>query len=238
MKIEQRDGKIYATSRAYIIDVDAPREMASALPEKTNPSFLYIAGRYVQANNPNRNGHYWSFDDLKVGQDSIRYTPVNINHEFHRPIGVITDTKLVEREVADGESFPEVQAVSAIWAANFPQEAEILRMAHKANVLHYSMECVAEKTQCLVCEDTFPYATASADMCEHLRASNNALRRFVNPIFLGGGLIVPPKRPGWADADITELAHEYAMECAASTDKDEDAMHWEQLMFMVQGAVG
>ena len=121
MKIEQRDGKIYATSRAYIIDVDAPREMASALPEKTNPSFLYIAGRYVQANNPNRNGHYWSFDDLKVGQDSIRYTPVNINHEFHRPIGVITDTKLVEREVADGESFPEVQAVSAIWAANFPQ---------------------------------------------------------------------------------------------------------------------
>ena len=235
MKIEQVGGKIYATSRAYILDADAPRELASALPAKTNPSFLYIAGRYVQANNPNRNGHFWTFDDLEYGESSIKNTPVNINHDWTSPIGVIIDTKLVERASADDSSLPEVHAISAIWQANFPQEAEILRMAHAAKSLHYSMECVAERTQCLACDDEFPYATASADMCEHLSASPTAPRRFVNPVFLGGGLIVPPKRPGWADADITELAHEYAIQCASHV-KDEDTLQWESLMSLVMDA--
>lgn len=223
--------KLYVTARAYIVEEpqQLPREMASDFTmEKSNDSFVWIAGRYVQAENVNRNGHFWSFEDIKRGEASIRYTPVNAQHEWDRPIGTVVQTKIVQRETAAANvTTPEVQALSVVWGANFPELVTEIKKAHEEGTLFYSMECVAEAKQCMQCENTFEWAAAGAELCRHLASDYKAPRRFINPTFLGAALIFPPERPGWPDANITEIASLLTREYA---NRDSDAALWERLM--------
>ncbi len=223
--------KFYATSKAYIVTEpqDMPREMAAEFePTYSNPSFIWIAGRYVQSEKANKNGHFWTFEDLQKGEASIRYTPVNALHKYDRPIGTVVQTKIVDRETATaGVTQSEIQALSVVWAASAPDAALEIRAAHKQGTLYYSMECVSEEKQCLACERTFAFAAEGAELCEHLGSNPKAPRRFINPIFLGAALIFPPERPAWADAEITDLASHLTEEYA---NRDSDAAQWENLM--------
>lgn len=205
----EQGGKVYAAARAQIISEDqVRREYAFALDAKElNKNFLWISGRYVQGEQANRNGQFWTTEDLKAGEYSVKYTPLNVLHEFTRPVGVIVETKMVYREGSgEGKLLPEIQALSAVWAHNFPEVAQAAREAHSRGQLWYSMECVAESRQCLTCNEQF--AWASTELCEHLSSSRVAPRRFINPEFLGGALIFPPAKPGWKDADIEEVARQ------------------------------
>jgi hypothetical protein len=235
--IEEFGGHLYATAPAYIVEnVDQlPREIASEVSkEDLNRKFIWIAGRYVQANNPNKNGHYWTFDDLQKGEASIRYTPLNVLHKYEKPVGTIVQTKIVQRQEASTQRIlPEVQALSVFWAFNFPELGELIRAAHEAKQLWYSMECVSESKQCMACEEVFPYAAAAHEVCEHLASSAAAPRRFINPTFLGGALIFPPERPAWPDADITEVARELTRQYAArATQKGMTGLEWAEMMDM------
>lgn len=232
MILEEINNKLYATARAHIVTgpEELPREMAFAMEKQLNKSFLWIAGRYVQAEEQNLNGHYWTADDLNVGQGSIRHTPLNVQHQWDRPVGTFVETKMVSRMAADTTtgSKLEIQALSVLWAGNFPALAERVRQAHKEGKLWYSMECVAEAKQCLSCDETFVWA--SAETCEHLRSSASAPRRFINPTFLGGALVFPPELPAWPDADITEVARLLTNDYANRTSQVFDVPAWKSLM--------
>lgn len=231
--------KFYATAEAYIVERpdQLPRELAAEYDRtELNSSFLWIAGRYVQANNVNRNGQYWTYDDLQKGQASIRYTPMNAQHDYERPIGTIVETKIVHREdrtEASERLLPEIQALGVMWAANFPELANLVRQAHGDKKLWWSMECVAESKQCMTCDQVYPYRAQAHEVCEHLAKSSLAPRRFINPTFLGGALIFPPERPGWADADITEVARQLTEDYANRSEQEFAPTEWEQLMAMV-----
>lgn len=237
--------KLYATAEAYIVESpeQLPRELAAEYDRtEMNPSFLWVAGRYVQANNVNRNGQYWTYDDLQKGEKSIRYTPMNALHRYDKPIGTIVETKIVHREdrvEASDRLLPEIQALGVMWAANFPELATLVRKAHADKQLWWSMECVAETKQCLTCEQVFPYRAQAHETCKHLAASPVAPRRFINPTFLGGALIFPPDRPGWKDANITDvdMAMRLTAEYASRSEGDmtwlsqlEDPKDWETVM--------
>lgn len=229
--LEQINDKLYMSARAHIVSEPSqlPRAMASDWEEqKMNDSFIWIAGRYVQANKPNKNRDYWSYDDIVAGEATIKYTPLNVLHKWDRPVGTFVETKIVHRATADdAEVLPEVQALSVLWSANFPSVAEAALKAHEAGQLFYSMECVAETTQCMACERTFSFRASSSEVCEHL-ANRTAARRWINPTFLGGALIFPPAKPGWEDADImsvaAELTREYANRSTASVSEWEAEM--------------
>jgi hypothetical protein len=238
----QIDNKLYMTAQAHIVsDVDEmPREMAFAMPAKTNPAFMFVAGRYVQGNKANKNGHYWSLEDLEYGEPSIQHTPLNTLHDWNRPVGTFIQTKIVHRlgDNADqaSEGLPEIQALAAVWAASFPETALLVRGAHEEKKLFFSMECVSESTQCLTCEETFEYQAAFAKTaCAHLNTNAAAPRRFIKPTFLGGALIYPPMEPAWLDANITEVAQKltdrYAHRNVAPKDM-EDVEQWEAMMQM------
>lgn len=229
----EESGRIYVTAEARIVESpnDLPREIASDFKEEMNPSFVWIAGRYVQANNPNRNGHFWTFDDLQRGERSIRYTPMNVLHKWDRPVGTLVETKIVHREDrvdASARLLPEIQALGVLWAANFPDVAAAVRASHAAKQLWYSMECIAESKQCMTCENIYPFRAEAHEVCEHLAASASAPRRFINPVFLGGALIFPPERPAWPDADITEVARDLTIQYAHR--EELEAHEWEQMM--------
>lgn len=238
-------GKLYATAEAYIVSgpVDMPRELASEIDPKTmNESFLWVAGRYVQANKANKNGQYWTFDDLQKGERTIKYVPVNALHQWETAIGTIVQSKIVHREekVADesGDTskakdrlIPEIQVLGLVWSANYPDISDKIKESNEKKQLWWSMECVAESTQCLTCEQVFPYVTSAAETCLHMASSAVAPRRFINPTFLGGALIYPPEKPAWVDAEA-ELARELAS-YASRIDEPFSAHEWEQLMLQL-----
>lgn len=241
--------RLYATAEAYIVERpdQLPRELASEYDRsEMNPSFTWIAGRYVQANNLNRNGQFWTYDDLQRGEASIRYTPMNALHQYDKPIGTIVETKIVHREDREASSerlLPEIQALGVMWSANFPELANLVKQAHAEKQLWWSMECVAESKQCLTCDQIYPYRAQAHEVCEHLAQSALAPRRFINPTFLGGALIFAPEKPGWADADVTEVAMkltaEYANRGAGETtwlSEVTDPQQWEKVMALLQSA--
>lgn len=237
--IAEIDGKIYATARAFVVSSpeEIPRELAAEYNKNFNPSFVWIAGRYVQANSPNRNGHLWTFDDLQKGEYSIRYTPMNVLHEWDKPVGTVVETKIVhrpEKAAATDRLLPEVQALGVLWAANFPELAHLVKDAHAKRQLWFSMECVAEAKQCMKCEQVYAWATTGPDTCAHLASDPKAPRRFINPTFLGAALIFPPERPAWKDADITEVARTLTEEYAHRTRPSFEVEEWTRLMSMVQ----
>lgn len=235
--ITESNGKLYATAQAYIVDGEhpLPRELASEWSTgKMNESFIWIAGRYVQANAANKNGHFWATEDLKAGESTIKYTPMNVLHQWDRPVGTFVETKMVhreDREAGSDDLLPEIQALAVLWGANFPNVAKAARDSHDAGQLWYSMECVADKKQCMACEQVFPFRAEAHEVCAHM-ATGKAAKRFINPTFLGGALIFPPERPAWSDADITEVAHDltdqYANRGSGATVTT--AAEWQRLM--------
>ncbi len=101
--IDLFNDKLYVTAQARIVESpeDVPREMAHAIERNSNGSFVWIAGRYAEADKPNRNGQTWSLADLTRGQASVQYTPMNVLHDYESPVGVFVETKMVKREAAD-----------------------------------------------------------------------------------------------------------------------------------------
>jgi hypothetical protein len=106
------------------------------------------------------------------------------------------------------------------------------------------MECVAE-TLTITRPDgeqqDFPYMGPAAEPYGDWGGREN-VRRFNNPHFLGGALVVPPAKPGWKGAEINELAdlvNTNAAEAEAVYDTIKDAAPhldpkiWEELMLTV-----
>jgi hypothetical protein len=176
-----------------------------------------VAGKFVEADRPNLNKAFWSKEDLEFGEATVRYTPMNILHRQHEPIGVFTETRMAP---ASGDDNAHIQALGALWAYRFPMEASLVELAHANNTLFYSMECIAEKLHCKGgCEQEFDYY---GDWCEHLE-TRSSIRHLVNPIFTGGALIVPPSKPAWPNADVEVLAA-LTDEYAKNMDNQADAI--------------
>lgn len=238
---------IVTTSGARtVITAPATTERAAMWGSVPNPNkhILWMQGRYVGAETPNRNGAFWATSDLQLGQPTVAHGPLNWLHEEKHIIGAIADAKFVPTpQPADGTqkaaetTDPHITALSAIWTWLYPQEASVVQMASDAGVLAYSMECIARSIQCVGdngCGQTFDYmqVAAAGGGCVHLQ-QHTSIHRLVQPTFLGGAVIVPPTRPGWADADasiIKEAASLAEKTYAQAGSPNIPATTWEQLM--------
>jgi hypothetical protein len=240
---------IVTTSGARtVITAPATTERAAMWGSVPNPNkhLLWMQGRYVGGERPNLNGAFWSTSDLEIGKPTVAHGPLNWLHEERHIIGTIADAKFVPPgqeagidgvEAAAETSDPHLTALSAVWSWLYPQEASVIEMASDAGVLAYSMECIAQAIQCVGdngCGQTFPYmqVAAAGGGCTHLQ-QRSSIHRLVEPTFLGGAVIVPPTRPGWADADASVMrqAASVAEKTYAQAGKpDIPAGIWEQLM--------
>jgi len=208
--IIESDSGLYLTAPASLLDNE--RQAAWEKAATANPNFVYLAGRFVEADAPNRNNAFWSTPDLELAQATVTNGPLNWLHDEKHIIGTLTDSRMVYREAADAVG-NHIQAMSAIWKFIYPRETEVIEKASANNTLWYSMECVSETVTCIDgpgkpgCGDTFPYKTVlrePAKVCSHIR-EKSSIRRFNQPTFLGGAVIIPPVRPGWGKADATVM---------------------------------
>jgi hypothetical protein len=204
--IENEAGHLFVTGPAHTLGADAQAKWEKA--NAANEAYLYIQGRYVEADNPNRNLAYWSAEDLQIGQPSVVNGPLNWLHSERHIVGVLTDSRIVDREHAAEGVGTHIQATSALWRFLYPDEASVVEKASLDNALWYSMECTSETVTCMDtpgrpgCGETFSYAAAvrKEGVCSHIR-EKSSVRRYGNPTFLGAAVIVPPVTPAWGSAD-------------------------------------
>lgn len=98
----EKAGGIYLTNTAKIVhaQTDISAEFSSAANgwkiEDSNPFVTWIAGDFVEADNPNQNKQFWTKGDLELADYSIRYAPLNMVHKFRQPIGFFAATNKID----------------------------------------------------------------------------------------------------------------------------------------------
>ena len=254
------------TARLVKTQEDVSSDLAASTTDewqidKANPFLQWIAGDFVEADNPNSNKQFWTAGDLELAEYTIKYSPLNMVHKFRTPIGFYAATKTVSlkkdtaavlKKKDEAQGSMKIQALSALWTHIFPFEAAQAAAADEAGLLFYSMECRGTHLTCGSdearglegCGQTFEYMQVDTH-CEHL-LERSSVRHIVNPTFRGGALIVPPVRPGWKNASASILEEAVMQEAASFAEQNERAYNqlnadgtelsasaWEHLMALI-----
>lgn len=251
--VVQAQRGFHILSRAEVYD-DTKETAASWASEHISlrPDFGWIVGRYVEADKPNRNGHIFPIEDLRAKHSAVVHTPLNMLHRAHHVVGSFTATSLlpgVESSIPFAASEQastlnaHVEALAAFWRYAFPDEYRATQQAFRERSAWLSMEAVPKTITCVHDNLTFDYRGPMHDSyCSHLLASPRAQRRLNQPHFVGGAIIIPPTRPGWANADIRDVAGvierhpdeaEQVYESVAAAATHLDPATWEAVMSKV-----
>lgn len=175
-----------------------------------NLAHSYVVGRFVESDKGNLNRQLLSLDGIQLAKPTLQNAPMNMNHNARRVVGsyIATEMMFPTQESADDESVlnPFLEALGVVWKSYFPEEYRDIAKAHAEGSLYFSMETVPERVQCQGCMEEFAYAgPQSATYCSHIN-DREADRLLINPHFVGGALVIPPAKPGWANAAIKSLA--------------------------------
>lgn len=241
----ETDKSFYLSAPARILDTE--RDMASEWAGAhimTNPALKWITGKYVEADNANSNGQYWTLEDLRLKQPTITHAPMNIAHDPNYIVGTYVASELIY--AAEEGQNPFIETLGAYWKYYFPDELADVEAAHKNGRLFQSMECISDSVTCVgpdSCGETFPYAGPMADAyCDHIK-ERASYRQLNNPHFLAGALILPPYRPGWKGASVNELSQldklvsderkDRMLQSIAVEAPELSASEWEILMFTI-----
>lgn len=241
--------RTFITGPAGTLGETASGVQQPSIEDIAKDPLLFISGRFVGAEQPNRNNAFWSAGDLELSAGRVAKGPLNWLHEARHIIGSITDAEYNDALYTDPQtaaagpskliSQPHITATAAIWRWIYPDEAYVVQNASDQNMLWYSMECISNEVACAGeagCGNTTTYAAYLAGSgCDHIR-ERSTVRHFKNPTFLGGAVIVPPARPGWGDADVSVMATaqikaEAAFEQAGQPDIPTST--WEQMVAQV-----
>jgi hypothetical protein len=199
---------VFMGTQAFL--VDDTRELAWAEKHvRKHPTLRYLIGRYVEADNANSNGHIFDLKELEQAQHDIAHTPLNLLHRPNYIVGhyVAAELMFPTEAAGDGMDRPYIEALSVFYRYYYPAEFAMVEQAHKNGSLYFSMECVPKSITCAgVCGQEYAYdGRSSPTYCAHLNEPG-AKRRLNAPNFTGGALIVPPVKPGWKRADVTQLS--------------------------------
>src|SRR3954469_11137121 len=90
----------YLVNTAHVVKRD--EDLATTMAEDgwsvegSNPFLQWIAGDFVEADNPNENTQFWTAGDLEMSEYSIRHAPLNMVHKFRQPVGFYAATRTVD----------------------------------------------------------------------------------------------------------------------------------------------
>jgi hypothetical protein len=185
-----------------------------------NENLMWLRGQYVEADNPNRNGHEWTADELTIKSLTPMFMPITVMHDPATAVGLIADTKLVLPDADPTAPRARIDTTLALWKHRWPEVAAEAQANYEAGLLMQSMECLPQHYDCTDCGQRFPWMGMSyvdPNWCEHFKqahaaANSNATRRLGNVTFTGVGLIFGTRgaRGAYSEAHLDVLAAEVA----------------------------
>lgn len=209
---------------------------------KTNKYIKWVIGKYVEADKVNNNGQYWTLKDLQNKHTTVDHTPMNMGHRPHDIVGTVVASEMIYPDRSDMN--PYVETVAAFWKWYRPEELKKLEEAYSTGNAWQSMEAVSDTVTCVGpegCGETFDYAGPNSDTYCSCIQNHRGHKQLDNPHFLGSGLIIPPDRPGWSNADINSIArhttdeqkHEMLVAIADAA-PHLSSSEWEKVMWALQ----
>lgn len=241
----QGKDRFYFGARAFLLEES--RETASEWATQyinTHPAHSYILGKFVEANKANNNQQYFTLQGLQMGRPTIQNAPMNINHSARNIVGTFVASELIYPSTEDAQEGynPFIESLGVFWKYYFPDEYRTIQSAHESASLFYSMECVPRALQTVGGQDDsieYPYeGVSSANYPEEINKRSVAIN-LVDPLFVGGALIIPPTKPGWSRAEVKSIAAfmsdrwdeaERAYHGIAEASPEQDPATWESLM--------
>lgn len=239
--IYEGKSSIWLGGRAELLE-PGERDMAWAERSiKYSPFQKWVLGKYVEADTANSNMQKWDLKNMSQGQPTITHAPMNLLHQPRRIVGHFVDTELLYPDTAaDGNPF--IEALGIFYRYYFPEELQIVERAHAEGSLYFSMECVGRSVTCESCQGEFDYrGPQDPSYCSHINNRESA-KLFNDPVFLAGALIVPPVKPGWKNAQVTDISgliKENAEECERAYEgvkedlPDQTPAIWEAMMAQI-----
>lgn len=243
--IEGND-RFYFGAQATLIETD--REIASEWAGKhilLNPAHAFVLGKFVEADRANKNQQYFALDSLKNSQPTIAHAPMNINHNPRNIVGAFVASEMIypTGEASDDmQTNPYIESLGVFWKYYFPDEYRTVQEAAKTGSLFYSMECVPRAISSIGgVDDTkeYPYeGRQSPNYPDELNARTVPMK-LVDPHFVGGALVIPPAKPGWDRAEVTQVSKwmednwkeaELAYEGMKNAAPHLTALEWEVMM--------
>lgn len=177
---------------------------------KPNPGLKWVLAKYVEADNANSNGQYFSLDDLRLSQPTVNNSPMNIDHHQNEIVGTWVSSELLYPTDSSHILNPFVEVLGAYWKHYFPERLVDVEAAFNSGTLYVSMECFGSTVTCVgtddACNESFPYEGPFGEgYCAHIK-DRASYRQIDKPQFVGGALIVPPNKPGWKSATVNEMS--------------------------------
>lgn len=184
------------------------------------PDASWLMGHFVEADRPNQNGHLFGLEDLAAAHASVVHRPLNMGHRELYNVGTFVATELLFPTAApDGTpaaaavmDHPYVEALAQLWKNRYPTEHMAILTAARMGASFFSMEAVPESMTCLEspggteCGETFAFkGLYHEDYCAHMEDMRSK-KRLNKPRYIGGAVIIPPVRPGWRNAEMSEVA--------------------------------
>jgi hypothetical protein len=247
-------GRFLVCASAAVIEPDDQLKAWVERHVRQDPDIRWIVGNYVEANEPNRNGHTFPVEELLTSQETLAGKPLNIGHREHYIVGSFAGAQLLHSTgdeyvatdpgvaASQDVSPPYVEALAGMWHRRFPEEFFNIRQAHSEGTLFFSMEAIPEEVSCPTCAWRAPYAGLESDTyCGHMQGSVGP-KVLHKPTFNGGAIIIPPLKPGWSRADITAISKlitesvdeaEQVHDAVAAAAPHADPRQWEAAMTQI-----
>ncbi len=210
--VHEGANRIYMGARAVLIDGpdhETASEWAASHMVK-NPAYSWILGKFVEADVPNLNKQVFNVAGLQMGQPSILYAPMNINHHIHRVVGCYSGAELLyPTEEQAAQTNPYIETVGALWRYYYKDEYYMVKAAHDEGKLFYSMECVPTAFSTVGGkDDTKEYAYEGRTSVNYPAEINERIVPVLchNPHFVGGALVIPPETPAWTKAEVRQMS--------------------------------
>lgn len=239
--------RFHIGARAHLVEND--RETASewAAPYiLNNPAHAYVIGRFVEAEKANNNKQYFSLSGLQIAKPSITNAPLNVNHSWRNIVGAFLASEMIyptTEDAGDAPLNPFIESLGVVWKHYFPDEYRLVQAAHAEGSLFYSMEAVPQTISTIGgTDDAKEYVYEGRVSPNYPDEINNRTVSAIvlnRPWFVGGALIIPPVKPGWSSADITQVSNfmneslreaEMAYETISDVAPDLEAAQWEHIM--------
>ena len=237
---------IFFGSQATLIEQE--RECASEWASshiRLNPAHAFVLGKFVEADRANLNNQYFSLEGLQMANPTIAHAPMNLNHNPRNIMGAFVDSELIYPEQAADiteNAHPYIESLGVIWKYYFPKEYQDVKTAAEEGDLFYSMECVPRAVSTVGGVDDsieYPYEGRNSPNYPDELNERSVPMNLVDPHFVGGALVIPPAKPGWNKAEVTQVAQfmkdqlkeaELAYEGIAGASPDLESEIWESLM--------
>lgn len=202
--------RIRIAAQARLVDSSTSLQAWAERRVRADPDIKWVLGNFVEADNPNSNGHLFPLPGLQAAIHTIRDKPLNMLHQANMVVGHYADAEFADLplEASEAPSTTIIESLAAFYHEVFPTEYLAVQKAHDDGSLFFSMECRSDTVSCPEdhdgCGQTFAFmGRRHPSYCEHL--NDNTPIRVDNPHFQAGAIIIPPVRPGWRRADITQI---------------------------------